>query len=242
MWGVGPMGGWTTWRRRAAIAVGASAVLLGGASCTQRTMDESIRDITPTTTIAPAPTEPGATVPAVTVAGSEFVARVAAVDTSELVLGAAFNRQFLTLQFLAVGLDATESKCAADSITAASGDEFASRPVSQVMSGAGITPDVLLPCVSTDRMVALSKAGAGADLKRIPPDVLRSTLTELASAGYETVGLTPVESTCLAERVVGTYTDADLAEVMTTLSLPADRAVTALPTCVTGERANELGA
>lgn len=235
------LGGWGARCRRGVVPAAIAVMVMVAGGCTQRTMDESLRDVTPTTT-TPGPTLPGATVPPTTSAGSEFVARVAAVDTSDLVLGGAFNAQFLTLQFLAVGLDGTESKCAADAIAAAAGDEFAKRPVSQVMSGSGITPDVLLPCVSTDRMMTLSKAGAGADLGRVPPDVLRSTLTELASAGYETVGLTPVESNCLAERVVGTYSDEDLVGVMTTLSLPADRAIDALPPCVTSERANELGA
>jgi len=179
--------------------------------------------------------------PSTTASPNGFAARVAAVDTADLKLGAAFNTQFVALQLLAVGLDATESSCAAAKVAAASGADFATRPVSGVMSGAGITPDVLAPCVSTERMMGLAKAAGSASLDRVPVDVLRSTLTELASAGYETVGLTAVEASCLADHVVGTYRDEDLQKVMTSLSLPADRAVQALPACVTSERANELG-
>ena len=215
----------------------ASSVLVG--ACTERTLDESVRDVTPSTTMpGAAPTVATSSVPA----GSAFVARVAAVDTSDLVLGGEFNRQFLTLQFLAVGLDEVESRCAADRVVTAAGPTFATRPVNQVMSGTGITPDVLMPCVPTERMMSLAASGAGADLARVPAGVLRSTLTELASAGYESVGLTPVEATCLADAVVGSYGDGDLAGVMTDLSLPADRAVSALPSCVTPARADELGA
>lgn len=225
-------------RSAAGVTVVVAALVAGG--CTERSLDESVRDITPPSTV-PSSTLPGDPTTTSTVPGNGFVARIAGVDTADLTLGAEFNAQFLRLQFLAVGLDATEAACAADRVVAAAGEDFGSRPVSAVLSGAGITPDVLLPCVPAERMQALAGSGAGADLGKVPVDVLRSTLTELASAGYESVGLTPVEATCLADRVVGTYSDADLEGLMTSLSLPADRAVTALPNCVTSERANELG-
>jgi len=186
------------------------------------------------------PTDPDA--PTTAAAGQAFVSRLAAVRATDLRLGAAFNTQFLTLQFLAVGLDGTESACAAGRVATAAGDEFATRPVGSVMSGAGITPDVLVPCVPTERIVELSRSAGDVDLGRAPAGVLRSTLSELAAAGYEAAGLTASEATCLADHVVGTYADEDLADVMTTLSLPADRAVAALTTCVTAARAAELGA
>lgn len=221
-------------RRSALLLLSAWSALPLLASCAERRVDPSLE----ITTTSAAVTVPGA--PTTAPEGSAFVARVAAVDTADLRLGAAFNTQFLALQFLAVGLEPTEANCAAGRVAEASGPDFEARPVSQVMTGAGITPDVLLPCVPTERMMELSQAGA-VDFARVPVDVLRSTLTELASAGYESVGMTAIESSCLADRVVGAYADEDLRGLLTSLSLPADRAVRALPGCVTAERADQLG-
>lgn len=207
----------------------ASVITSGG--CTEQRLDESLGR----------PESSGSAANATSVPGADFVAAVASVNTSSLRLGAPFNTQFLTVQFLAVGLDAAEAACAADRVATSAGTAFADRPVSEVMSGAGITPDVIVPCVPVERMSQLAAAGGGADLARVPPDILRSTLTELASAGFEEAGLSAVEATCLAQRVVGGADRDELNDLGSTFSLSAERAAEELRACVSPERASQLG-
>lgn len=218
---------WMTW---SATVLVVSAITAG--ACTEQRIDESLG--------SPAPSDRSGA-PPTSAPGADFVAAVASVDTSTLRLGAPFNTQFLRVQFLAAGLDAAEAACAADRVAASVGPDFGDRPVSEVMSGIGITPDVMLPCVPIARMSQLAAAGGGADLARVPPDLLRSTLTELASAGFEEAGLTAVEATCLAERVVGGADVDELADLGATFSLSVDRAAAELRACVSPERANQLG-
>lgn len=211
-------------------------------ACTEKRLDESLKENPSTTAVSSSPTVgpvggPTTTAPA---PAGRVIARLAAVNTNDLKLGAAFNAQFLSLQFYAVGLDATEVQCAANRVVATAGADFGGRAVGQVMSGSGITPDVLTPCVSTDRLMKLASTGAHPDLSRAPADLLRSVFTELASAGYESAGLTAVEATCLADRVVGARADQQLAKLGTQLDLTGNGVEPALPDCLTPERISEL--
>jgi hypothetical protein len=170
----------------------------------------------------------------------QLIGRLGDVDTSDLVLGAEFNRQFLGLQVQAVGLDAAEASCVADKVSQQVGADFGKRAVNQLMSGVGVSPDVMIPCVTPQRLAQLASSGGQPDLSKVPPDVVRSTFGELASAGFESVGLEPVEATCLSDKTVGALADERLQGLMTSMELDNDALTAAVPQCVSAERINEL--
>lgn len=201
----------------------------------------------PTTAPSAAPSAalPAEGAPTTLAPTSGLVSRLADVDSGNLVLGARFNRQFVTMQFLAVGFDATESECLAGVVASQQGSEFAQRRVREVFSGAGMTPEAMSPCVTLERLTALASSGAAPDLGRVPTGVVRSSFTGLAAAGFESAGLTAVESSCLADEVLDRYSDEQLAALGTealgaTTQFDDSAVASAIPDCVDGDRIAEL--
>lgn len=197
-----------------------------------------LSDVT-TTTATPAAADAVTVPPDAGTPQAAVAARIAAIDPSGLVLGDAFNRQFLGVQLRAVGLDETEAACVADAVANQLGASFASTPAVQLMSGT-MRPDVMMSCVPMERVGELAAGGGAVDTSRVPAATLRAVFTELASAGYEEAGLTAVEATCLADAVVGTIPDAELAATSSSLDFGGTRITTALPGCVTPDRLAQL--
>lgn len=193
------------------------------------------------TTVGPAPTSLAADVTPTTAPTdvARVVDRLASVQVAGLTLGDAFNREFLAVQFRAVGLDAAESTCAVEQVAAA-GEDFAQRPVGEVMTARSVTPQVLTSCVAMDRLMSLTTSGVRPDFSKVPADLLRSVLTELVAAGYATGGLAPDEASCVAAAVLGGTDDAEVIGLLGQADLSAPGVADALTGCLTPERISEL--
>ena len=139
------------------------------------------------------------TVPTTSGGDSALLARrLGAVSTADVAMGESFNLDMLRLGFRTVGFTDEESRCSAEVIAAARGAEFASLTVSALFAADSLTAEVLLPCLSPER---LQEVGTGAVVGEVPEDAaaeFRQLTAGLAAAGYEAAGLTSKEASCVA--------------------------------------------
>lgn len=133
---------------------------------------------------------------------TELARRLGSVSTAEIVMGESFNRDMLRLGFRTVGFTDEESRCSAEVIATARGAEFASLTVSALFNADSLTPEVLLPCLTPER---LNEVGTGTAIGEVPADAVaefRQLTFGLTAAGYEAAGLTSKEAACVAGAAV----------------------------------------
>lgn len=167
------------------------------------------------------------------------------VDLGALRLGGDFNRAFLTTQFRVLGLAPGEAECAVGRAVAAL-DGFGSLAVRELTvspTGSGFDPAILLACLPLERISVLAEQVGEHPITPDAAAELRDLLGRLAVAGYVSSGFEDVEARCLADRVVGRRTDAEMLDLLAAAGTapqdrPDDESVRA---CLSPERLQQVG-
>lgn len=169
-----------------------------------------------------------------------LIDRLSTVRTADLVMGADFNRDLLRVSMSAIGLDDTEARCVAAAIETANGDRFATTPVESLFGADALSPDVLLGCLPIERVTQLGTGETLTDPASPELGELRSLLSGVAAAGYESAGLSAKESTCLASTTVSEFEPSALAGAFSSLGSIDAVDAGAVELCLSKERIVEL--
>jgi hypothetical protein len=154
-------------------------------------------------------------------------------------MGAEFNRAFLTVQFEGVGFTPTETQCLVDAAAETQGPAFATSTLAALQSDAPFTPDRLMKCVPMERMSALVSSGTTMDFSRVDSAQLNTVVSGLTSAALVAGGLTPVEATCVTDRLSARLDPATI--LGGGAAVPQDALAAALPSCLSEDRIAEVG-
>lgn len=185
-------------------------------------------------------TGPGVTGVTATPQRTRVLQKLAAIDNSQVKLGAELNRTMLRVQVQSFGFNESESVCIAGTIEKKLGTAFESATIAGLSANPSLSPESLLPCSTPQRLTELTKNAKGPDFSKVNQNDLRQVLTKWFGAGYERAGLTSAEAVCLSQAIVSALPQDQLGAAFkggASASIALDQS---LDGCVTQQRQLEL--